>query len=52
LVQVLDHLKKSFPTTLDAEVLRKLGFAPKNESYIINTVRFIKLIAEKGARTE
>jgi len=52
LVQVLDHLKKSFPATLDAEVLRKLGFAPKNESYIVNTVRFIKLIDEKGARTE
>lgn len=26
LIQVLDHLKKSFPATLDAEVLRKLGF--------------------------
>ncbi len=52
LIQVLDHLKKSFPASLDAEVLRKLGFAPKNESYIINTVRFIKLIDEKGARTE
>lgn len=52
LAQVLDHLKKSFPASLDAEVLKKLGFAPKNESYIINTVRFIKLIDEKGARTE
>jgi Family of unknown function (DUF5343) len=51
LVQVLDHLK-SFPTTLDADVLRKLGYAPHNESYIINTLRFIKLIDEKaGART-
>jgi len=52
LVQVLDHLKKSFPANLDAEVLRKLGFAPKNESYILNTLRFIKLIDEKGARTD
>jgi hypothetical protein len=52
LVQVLDHLKKSFPTNLDAGVLRKLGFAPKNESYILNIVRFIKLIDETGARTE
>lgn len=51
LVQVLDHLKKSFPATFDAEILRKLGFAPKNESYIINTIRFLKLIDEKGART-
>ncbi len=52
LVQVLDHLKKSFPANLNAEVLKKLGFAPKNESYIINTVRFLKLIDDKGARTE
>lgn len=52
LVQVLDHLKKSFPANLSADVLKKLGFAPKNESYIINTVRFLKLIDDKGARTE
>jgi hypothetical protein len=51
LVQVLDHLKKSFPATLDADVLRKLGYAPHNESYIINTLRFVKLIDEKGGRT-
>ena len=52
LTQVLDHLRKSFPAKLDSEVLKKLGFAPKNESYIINIVRFLKLIDEKGARTE
>jgi len=52
LVQVLDHLKKSFPAKLSAEVLKKLGFAPKNESYIINTVRFLKLIDDEGARTD
>jgi hypothetical protein len=51
LIQVLDHLKKSFPVTLDADVLKKLGYAKSNESYIINTVRFIKLIDEKGGRT-
>lgn len=52
LVQVFDHLKKSFPANLNAGVLKKLGFAPKNESYIINTVRFLKLIDDKGARTD
>lgn len=51
LTQVLDHLRKSFPATLNADVLRKLGFAPKNESYIINTLRFLNLIAEDGTRT-
>ncbi len=52
LTQVLDHLRRSFPAKLNAEVLRKLGFAPKNESYVINTVRFLGLIDEEGARTE
>ena len=52
LTQVLDHLKKSFPVTVDAEVLKKLGFAPGNESYIINILRFTKLIDEKGSRTQ
>jgi hypothetical protein len=51
LVQVLDHLKKSFPANFNSEVLKKLGFAPKNESYIINIVRFLRLIDDKGART-
>jgi len=41
-----------FPDVLDADVLRKLGFAPGNESFIINTLRFIKLIDDEGARTE
>jgi len=41
-----------FPNTLDADVLRKLGFAPGNESLILNTIRFIRLIDEKGGRTE
>lgn len=51
LTQVLDHLRKSFPATLNAEVLKKLGFAPKNESYIINTLRFLTLIEDDGSRT-
>ncbi len=51
LIQVFDHLKKSFPATFDADTLRKLGLAPHNESYIINTIRFLKLIDENGART-
>lgn len=52
LVQVLDHLKKSFPAKVNAEVLKKLGFAPKNESYIINTMHFLRLIDDEGTRTD
>ncbi len=52
LVQVLTHLRKSFPTTVTAETLRKLGFAPKNESYILNILRFLNLIDEEGKKTD
>ena len=51
IIQVLDHLKKSFPATMNAEVLKKLGFAPKNESYVLNILRFLKLIDDKGTRS-
>lgn len=52
LIQVLDHLRKSFPATFNADILKKLGFAPKNESYIINTLRYLGLITDDGSRTE
>ena len=52
LIQLLDQLRKSFPATVDADLLKKLGIAPKNESYIINVVRFLGLIDDQGKRTD
>ncbi|MCI0565086.1 MAG: DUF5343 domain-containing protein [Nitrososphaera sp.] len=52
LVQVMSHLRKSFPSTMTAETLKKLGFAPKNESYVLNVLRFIGLIDDAGKKTE
>lgn len=52
LTQLLDQLRKSFPTTLDADTLKKLSLAPNNEGVVINTVRFLGLIDEQNARTE
>lgn len=46
ITQVFDHLRKSLPTTISADVLKKLGFAPKNESFMMNIIRFLKLIDE------
>lgn len=51
LAQVFDQLQKSFPSTFNAETLKKLGFAPNNESYIINVVRYLGLIDESDTRT-
>jgi hypothetical protein len=52
LVQVITHFRKSFPSTVTAETLKKLGFAPKNESYVLNVLRFLGIIDEEGKRTE
>lgn len=50
-VQAVKHLRKSFPAKLDAQTLKKLGFAPKNESYLINILRFTGVIDDDGAET-
>jgi hypothetical protein len=51
LIQFLNHLQKSFPSNINADLLKKLGFAPKNESYVINVIRFLKMIDDEGERT-
>jgi len=51
IVQLFDQLKKSFPQTLNAEVLKKLSIAPSNESYAMNVVRFLQLIDDSGKPT-
>lgn len=53
LSQVINHCRKtSFPQVLNADTLRKLGFAPKNESYVINTMRFLGFIDEESKKTK
>ena len=42
LVQVVTHFRKSFPAKVDASTLKKLGFAPNNESYVLNVLRFLE----------
>jgi hypothetical protein len=52
LVQVITHFRKSFPEIVTAETLKKLGFAPKNESYVLNVLRFLGLIDPEGKKTD
>lgn len=51
LVQVVTHFRKSFPANVDAGTLKKLGFAPNNESYVLNVLRFLGLIDQEGKKT-
>ncbi len=50
LVKTVSHLPKSFPREVTADTLRKLGVAPKNESYVINVLRFLNIIDDEGKR--
>lgn len=52
LVKAVTHLRKSFPKEVTADTLRKLGVAPKNESYVINVLRFLGVIDEEGKKVE
>lgn len=45
---VVAQLRKSFPTKVNAEVLKKLGIASNNETYIINILRFLDVIDVEG----
>ncbi len=50
--QSINHLRKSFPNELTSETLKKLGIAKNNESAIISILKFIKVLDEKGIKTE
>jgi len=50
LVQLTKHLRNSFPMTVTADTLKKLGLAPKNESYALNILRFLNVIDTEGKR--
>ena len=52
LVKAISHLRRSFPKEVTADTLRKLGIAPKNESYVINVLRFIGVIDDEGKKVE
>jgi lipoate-protein ligase A len=52
LVQVLNHLRDSFPSNVSADTLKKLGYAPKNESYVLNILRFLEIIDKDGNKTD
>jgi hypothetical protein len=51
LTKAVAHLRKSFPPSVTATTLTKLGIAKNNESYVVNTLRFLGVLDDKGART-
>ena len=51
-VKTVERFRKQFPGEVTAETLRKLGIAPKNESYVINILKFLNLIDENGKKVD
>ena len=51
-IAAVNQFRKSFPSNVSADTLRKLSIAPKNESYVINTLRFVGAIDAEGNKTE
>src|SRR5262245_54190563 len=51
IVQTFGQLRKMFPSRVDADTLKKLSLAPKNESMVINVLRFLGFIDEEGKKT-
>lgn len=52
ILDVLNQLRRSFPTRLDADTLKRLSIAPSNEASVLNTIRFLGLIDTDNQRTD
>ncbi len=51
ITKIIEHLRNSFPQTIDSAMVKKLGLASKNESSLINILQFIGIIDEGGKKT-
>jgi hypothetical protein len=50
LTQTVTQLRKSFPVQFGSDTMKKLGIAPNNESYVLNTLRFLGVLDEDGKK--
>lgn len=49
--QAIAHLRRSFPSTVSAETLKKLAIAPNNETYVLNILRFVGVLDAENKKT-
>lgn len=52
ITQILQLLRKNFPSSVTSDTVKKYGLASNNESYVINALQFIGIIGEDGKRTQ
>lgn len=51
ITKAVRQFRKTLPQKIDAGTLKKLGIAPNNETYLINILRFLDIIADDGTPT-
>jgi hypothetical protein len=51
LVQTFSQFRKMLPAKIDADTLKKLSLAPKNEAAVLNVLRHLKFIDEGNKKT-
>jgi hypothetical protein len=52
LTELIGRLRKKFPDRVDASTMRELGIAPNNETYVLNSLRFIGVLDKDFNRTD
>ena len=52
IVKMIAQLRKSFPAIVDSKTVKKLGFAPNNESFLISVLQFIGVIDSEGKKID
>ena len=52
LIQVFEQFRKIFPQRVDAETLKKLSLATKNESVVLATLKFLGFVDKDGNKTD
>lgn len=52
IVKIITQLRKSFPSIIDSKTVKKFGYAPNNESFLISVLQFIEIIDSDGKKLE
>ena len=47
----ITQLRKAFPAVVNADILKKFEIAPNNETYILNILKFLKIIDPEGKKS-
>lgn len=50
IAQTITQLRKAFPAIVNADTLKKFEIAPNNETYVLNILKFLKIIDAEGKK--